>query len=255
MAIKLVNRSEFSSPFRKGEHKIFWESRKAAKAYRPPRFLKGFFARYSRRSLRALPWRRKDVSPFHLLLAEVLLVQTKAEDVARIWPVIVQRYPAPELLHKSRVSTLARLLQPLGLYNQRARSLKIIAKTLLKKFSGSVPETVMDLLSIPHVGLYTAGAVASFRFGQRVPIVDANILRVFGRITGYNPGKDLRRSREVWLLAWALLPRENCSRHNYGLLDFATQVCTVNLPHCASCPLNKNCSYGQDHLAGIARKA
>jgi A/G-specific adenine glycosylase len=239
-----------SRSFREREHKIFWTSRNAARTCRPPSFLRGFFVHYARRNLRPLPWRDKSVSPFHLLLAEVLLVQTKADDVARIWPKMILRYPAPDALHKSRVSTLVRLLQPLGLQNQRARSLKTISATLLQRFQGAVPGRVDHLLSIRHIGLYTAAAVACFKFAQRVPIVDANTLRVLGRITGHKSGKDLRRSKEIWSLAWALLPRKNCALHNYGLLDFAGQVCTVNQPQCLSCTLNKKCAYGQQRLVG-----
>lgn len=230
---------------RLNEHKVFWVSRETANTCAPPLCLRGFFAQYARRNLRPLPWRKRNVSPFHLLLAEVLLVQTKAEDVADVWSKMIVRYPTPKALHKAKLTTLIRLLRPLGLHNQRARSLKTIAGTLLERFDGKVPKRVDQLLSMRHIGLYTATAIACFKFGQCVPIIDANVLRVFGRITGCRFGKDLRRSKEVWSLAWALLPRKNSSIHNYGLLDFAAQVCTVHQPHCRVCSLNKNCAYGR----------
>lgn len=247
MALKPRHGNELLVGFpRLAEHKVFWASRNSSN-YRPPLALRGFFVRYARRHFRSLPWRNKKVSPFHLLLAEMLLVQTRAEDVARLWPKLILRYPNLEALHKSKLGSLARLLRPLGLQHQKAKSLKTIAATLLLKFDGEMPGTVDHLLSVRHIGLYTAAAIVCFKFGRRVPIVDTNVLRVFGRITGCKFGKDLRRSKEIWSLAWALLPRKNCSLHNYGLLDFAAQVCTVRQPNCRLCPINQICVYGRQH--------
>src|SRR5713226_6133853 len=166
------------------EHSILWSSRERAKKTRVPACLRGFWGRYACHHLRLLPWRKKSVSPFHLLLAEVLLVQTKAEDVARVWPKLIRNHPTPRALAGARRSTLVSLLKPLGLQNQRGASLKRISQALITRFQGRVPKTVSDLLALPHVGLYTATAVACFKFGKRLPIVDANVLRVLGRIMG-----------------------------------------------------------------------
>jgi A/G-specific adenine glycosylase len=111
--------------------------------------------------------------------------------------------------------------------------------------------SVEALLSIPHMGLYTASAVACFVFGKRVPIVDANVLRVLERITGTKTGRDLRRAREAWPLAWAMLPARDCAMHNYGILDFASKVCTSRDPNCLECPLSSACSFGRERLAGL----
>lgn len=192
---------------------------------------------------------REKVSAFHLLLAEVLLVQTKAEDVAVVWPQLVRKYPTPAALSKTKSTSLTRLLRSLGLQNQRAKSLVAIAKFLCLNFGGRIPASTTEMLSIPHVGLYTATAVGCFAFDERLPIVDANILRVLGRIHGIKFGPDLRRARDAWVLAWAILPRTNARLHNYGLLDFAAQICTVKRPNCESCPLNKNCRFGRANAA------
>ena len=173
------------------------------------------------------------------------MVQTKAEDVAIVWPQLVSKYPTPSALSKAKNASLARLVRPLGLQNQRARSLVAIAKYLCLNFRGRIPRSATELLSIPHVGLYTATAMGCFAFDERVPIVDANILRVLGRIHGIKFGPDLRRAREAWVLAWAILPKTHPGLHNYGLLDFAAQVCTVKRPKCESCPLSKACRFGR----------
>jgi A/G-specific adenine glycosylase len=237
--------SSSSRYVRKREHSIFWSSRDAAAAVKLPPGLKGFFARFGNKNFRAFPWRAKNVRPFHLLLAEVLLVQTKAEDVARVWPRLIREYPTPFALARARTGHLVRLLRPLGLQNQRAKSLKVISRTLTNDFDGKVPQSLETLLSIPYLGLYTASAIDCFIFGKRVPIVDANVLRVFERITGRKAGRDLRRAGEAWRLAWALLPEKNCAMHNYGILDFSSKICTARNPNCATCSLNSTCSFGR----------
>jgi A/G-specific adenine glycosylase len=240
----------FSSPFaRKAERKILWSSKVAAGGAVPAAGLREFFVRFAKQNLRVLPWRASGVSPFHLLLAEVLLVQTKAEDVAVIWPKLIRKYPSPTALARARSRSLTKLLRPLGLQNQRTRSLVTIARTLSLRFAGRVPRSVDELLLIPHVGLYTAAAVGCFAFGERLPIVDANVLRVLGRIHGVNMGADLRRTFEAWSLAWSILPRRDPKLHNYGLLDFAARVCTVRRPLCESCTLHHTCHFGRGYLA------
>ena len=176
-------------------------------------------------------------------MAEVLLVQTKAEDVAVIWPQLVRKYPTPAALSRARVSSLVKLLRPLGLQNQKAKSLVTISRVLQQDFGGRVPRTTEALLSIPHLGLYIAAAVGCFAFGERLPIVDANVLRVLGRVQGMETGGDLRRSPDIWSLAWKLLPKKNCKLHNYGILDFAATVCMAEGPRCESCGLNGHCAF------------
>ncbi len=235
----------------KPEHRILWSSKAANGTVKPSDALQGFFTRFAKDNLRVFPWRATNVSSFHLLLAEVLLVQTKAEDVAAVWPKLVRKYPTPSALSRARSTNLMKLLFPLGLQNQRTRSLVAIAKSLCLNFRSRVPGSAKELLSIPHIGLYTATAVRCFAFGERLPIVDANVLRVLGRIQGVKLGVDLRRSREAWTLAWTILPKRNSRMHNYGLLDFAAQICTVKRPRCESCALKQTCCFGQKYLAGL----
>ena len=244
-------RQSFSQSARKPEHRILWSSKAAVAKVKAAGGLQGFFAHFADENLRVFPWRTKHVAAFHLLLAEVLLVQTKAEDLAVVWGKSLDRYPTPRALSRARSARLVKLLRPLGLQNQRAQSLVAIGKALSRSFGGRVPRSSQALLSIPHIGLYTAAAVGCFAFGERLPIVDANVLRVLGRIHGIKAGADLRRERAIWALAWAILPRKNPRMHNYGLLDFAAQICTSKRPRCACCPLNQNCCFGREYLAGV----
>lgn len=206
-------------------------------------YLRRFFWRYYEENGRRFPWRRKRTSAFSLLVAEILLKQTKAPDVVSVWCDLLERYPTVEALARAHQGTLCRMLKPLGLQRQRATALASISKVIVRDFSGRVPREIGDLIELPYVGLYSACAMASFRFGSRVPIVDANILRVLGRLIGGNFGRDLRRNHEVWAIAWAILPKSRFAEHNYGLLDFSAIVCTARNPGCSACSLRLRCSY------------
>ena len=229
---------------RVNSNKIFWNSRQDLNSEVAPAFLKHFFIQYARRHFREFPWRSKKTKAFHLLIAELLLVQTKAEDVARVWPLLVKRYQQPKDLAGAKRSDLKTLLRPLGLQNKRAKALQMIARALVERHLSEVPHDMAQLLSLPHVGLYTAAAVASFCFDKRVPIVDTNVLRVLGRITGGKMYQDIRRAKKIWALAWSALPVKNVKLHNYGILDFAAQVCTRH-PSCSRCPLQRKCAFGK----------
>jgi len=125
-----------------------------------------------------------------------------------------------------------------------------MARALQTEFAGNVPCSVSELLTLPYVGLYVSCAVACFGFSQRVPIVDANVVRVIGRLAGLDPKKDLRRSSRVWEIAWLALPQFHVEKHNYGLLDFSAQICTSRAPKCDACALQCVCSYGKIAASG-----
>lgn len=214
--------------------------------------LRKVFTSYGRKNQRAFPWRARETSAFKLLIAELLLVQTDAESVAKVWPSLVRRFGSPKKLAQARSSELVRMLRPLGLQRQRARALKLVSKHINERFCGRVPKDPKDLLSIPHLGLYTTAAVCCFKFGARMPIVDANLLRIFERVLGLNLGKDIRRSKAAWSLAWSILPKSDVALHNYGMLDFCARICTSQAPRCSICPLRGCCEYAKRGALGIS---
>jgi A/G-specific adenine glycosylase len=223
-----------------------WTSRLAVSQIRVYQLLRRFFVNYGRKHYRKLPWRGRRVSAFQLLVAELLLKQTKTEDVARVWPALMTRFPTPIRMARAKRSLLVRLLRPLGLQRQRASHLLQVSKALVQRHRGQVPGEMAELLSLPGVGLYTAAAVACFKFGRRLPIVDANVLRVLGRVTGQELGADLRRARRAWEVAWSILPLDNWKQHNYGVLDFAAELCGAS-PRCNECPLRKKCFFAKSN--------
>ncbi len=209
-----------------------------------PRRLKRFFSDFERTNARKFPWRSRRTSAYQMLVAEVLLRQTKAPDVVKVWRLLITTYPTPAALSRAGIHALRGLLKPLGLGNQRATALKEISAAVVSEFQGRIPRSLETLLSIPHMGLYAACALLSFKYGMSTPIVDSNILRVFGRITGKDLGKDLRRNQAAWSLAWSILPARRAALHNYGLLDFSALICKPRAPLCGECPLIRSCRYG-----------
>lgn len=178
-----------------------------------------------------------------MLLAELLLRQTDAPRVSNAWTELAALAPDPESLLVLGKEKIFRIVQPLGLGDQRAQALISCCNVLVAKYRGRVPRSPYRLIELPHIGLYAAAAVACFAFNRRNPVVDGNVLRVLGRLTGLDFGRDNRRSAEVWQVAWTILPTRNYRQHNLGILDFAAKVCTAHSPKCSECAVSSICDY------------
>lgn len=213
----------------------------------------GFFAAWYKAEGRDFPWRHAGVAPFHLLVTEMLLRQTRAEQVARLWERFTRTYPNAASLAAADKSALYEQVKELGFGRQRVEALKSAAQHLLDQHAGQVPDAKEALQAIPHVGLYATYAVLCFAFNQAVPVVDINILRLFARIEGNKVAQpDIRRNPWVWEIARKLVPGDpqKAKQHNYGLLDFAGQICKPRGPLCEICPFAQACRYGTSRLRG-----
>ena len=149
----------------------------------------GFFCRWYQFAGRDFPWRGRSISAFHVLLAEVLLRQSLADSVVPVWRNLVQAHSRADTVAATPVRHLEVMLRPIGLAHQRAGALVELSKALCRDYAGRVPESVAELLTLPHVGVYVAHAVACFAFGSQVAVVDTNVLRVFARLTGSEFGR------------------------------------------------------------------
>ena len=216
----------------------------------------GFFVNWFKVRGRSFPWREEEVSPFGILLAEVLLKQTRAEMVAAVWPALLRKYPSAASLESANPEVLLQQISCLGFGRQRTTALRQLSAAIDE--AGGLPSKPSELMELPHVGVYSAHAVACFAFGRRVPVVDLGIVRVLSRLAGIEPPRDIRRAPEVWEIAWSLLPDKEIKEHNYGLLDFAADTCKARLPLCSECPIASSCAHvrlmarsrGQDTTAG-----
>ena len=208
----------------------------------------GFFANWFKVRGRSFPWREEGVSPFGILLAEVLLKQTRAEMVATVWPALLRKYPSAVDLESANPEVLLQQISCLGFGRQRTTALRQLSAAIDE--ARGLPSEPSELLDLPHVGVYSAHAVACFAFGRRVPIVDLSIVRVLSRLAGLEPASDIRRAPGVWEIARSLLPDKDVKEHNYGLLDFAADTCRAKSPRCDECPVAPSCAHAR-HMARI----
>jgi A/G-specific adenine glycosylase len=207
---------------------------------------KSFFVDWYKTRGRKFPWRRKGVSPFALLVTEMLLRQTQATAVSKLWYEFIERYPDAKTLAQANKEELFDQLKILGLGEQRASALVAAAGWLVEHHDGQVPSTKEELLRIPHVGAYVSNAVLCFAFGYTIEVVDTNILRFYARYYGLAVKPDIRRNPEVWRIARLSLPEKikEVKQHNYGLLDFTAEICRSRMPLCSVCPLASSCEWG-----------
>jgi A/G-specific adenine glycosylase len=160
---------------------------------------------------------------------------------------MMARFGDVKRLENASVPELRRLLAPLGLVN-RADRLPRLAETLRTQYAGRVPREWDDLVKLPGVGPYAAGATRSFGFRIPEGIVDANVIRFFQRFTGIVIPQGSRRNNAIpgryWLPTARLLARTPGHKEvNYGLLDFGARICRPRRPDCAHCPFNTACRY------------
>lgn len=201
-----------------------------------------------RQEARDLPWRR-DPSPYRVWISEIMLQQTRVDTVIPYFERFVAAIQDAAALAIVDEDQLLKLWQGLGYYG-RALRLKEAAKVIVRDFGGAVPYGVRELMGLPGIGAYTAGAIASIAFGERVPAVDGNVLRVVARLTadrGDIGEPDTKRRFER--LVTQLLPAEKPGDFNQALMDLGATVCLPNgEPKCGICPVQNHCGAFQRGL-------
>lgn len=189
---------------------------------------------------RALPW-REEPTPYRVWVSEIMLQQTRVEAVKPYFERFVAALPDVRALARADENTLMKLWEGLGYYS-RARHLQSAARLICSDYGGKIPVRFDDLLTLPGIGRYTAGAVASIAFGERRPAVDGNVLRVIMRLLAC-PADILREStkRAVEEALIARLP-ENAGDFNQALMELGALVCLPRgAARCPSCPLERLC--------------
>lgn len=204
---------------------------------------------------RSFPWRRT-TNPFRVLIAEKFLQQTAATPaVIAAYKQTVRLFPTPAALALAPISTLKTIIAPLG-FHYRAVELKRLAKTIVSKHNGRVPEDFSDLIQLPGVGDYSARAVLAFAFGLDVPVVDTNVARFLHRIYGLHApvGNNPARSRRLLQLATSLVPNGRARNFNLAVLDLCALICTHSRPNCTVCPLRRDCTFANSSVVSVNAK-
>lgn len=196
---------------------------------------------------RDLPWRR-GTSSWGRLVSEFMLQQTQVSRVIDRWTAFMVRFPTPIAAAQATEQEMLAAWQGLGYY-RRARMLHGAARTIVDRFEGEVPSTIADLQTLPGIGRYTAGAVASIAFGERTPIVDANVHRVLCRLHCH--GGEASPSAWTWEQADVLVEdATDPAMLNEALMELGATICTPRRAECESCPIASDCR-GKNDIESI----
>ena len=194
------------------------------------------------RSARSLPWRGEGRTPYRVFVSEFMLQQTQVKTVIPYFERFVAELPTVQALAEADEQTVLRLWQGLGYYS-RGRNLHKAARLIVSEHGGEVPRTVDELLKLPGVGRYTAGAIASIAYNTVAPILDGNVMRVLCRIEKIEA--DPRQpavQKELWKLAEATVDPDRPGDFNSAMMELGATVCIPKTPQCLICPVAEYCA-------------
>lgn len=200
---------------------------------------------WGERNRRRFPW-RETRDPWKVLLAEVLLHRTRADQVIPVYQAMVTRYPDPDALARASLHELQELMGSLGLY-WRVPLLLEMARQIAHLHGGRVPENLESLRALPGVSDYIAGAVRILAFDRGEPVLDTNIVRVLGRLFGLPIRDSSRRNRRFRETMAKLMTGEKPGDLLLALLDLAALICLPREPRCPECPLHEFCEHGRTY--------
>lgn len=206
---------------------------------------------------RDLPWRHTR-DPYRIWLSEIILQQTRVAQGKPYYERFVSAYPTVADMALADEQSLLRLWQGLGYYS-RARNLHQTARYVTEQLAGEFPKTYQDLLKMRGIGAYTAAAIASFAFGERVAVVDGNVYRVLARIFGIDQDITTTTAKKTFatlagrLIHYAADP----ATFNQAIMEFGAIQCTPVAPDCLLCPLQQRCvayQTGRQHKLPVKAK-
>ncbi|MDD3429697.1 MAG: A/G-specific adenine glycosylase [Oscillospiraceae bacterium] len=200
-----------------------------------------------RKHARPLPW-RKGCNAYHTWVSEIMLQQTRVEAVIPYYNRFLQHLPTIEALANADLEQLNKLWQGLGYYS-RVRNMQKAAQQVVTLYNGVLPADYNLLLTLPGIGPYTAGAIASIAYGQKAPAVDGNVMRVLSRLFCLEDDIALPATKKGFTkLTWALQSETAPGDFTQGIMELGACICIPNgAPKCAQCPLQSFCTaFAQD---------
>ncbi len=196
---------------------------------------------------RELPW-RLDKDPYHVWVSEIMLQQTRVEAVKKYYTRFIEILPDVRSLSEVPEDRLLKLWEGLGYYS-RARNLKKAAEKIMSDCGGIFPDTFASLMKLPGVGEYTAGAVASICFNQKVTAVDGNVLRVVARVTGSRQNVLLPEVKKQMQAQLQKVLPDDAGSFNEAIMELGETVCLPgSAAKCVECPLRGVCTAYRDGL-------
>ncbi len=190
---------------------------------------------------RILPW-REEITPYRVWVSEIMLQQTRVEAVKPYFARFMENLPDIPALAEAEEEKLLKLWEGLGYYN-RVRNMQKAAQKIMEEYGGRMPEHFEVLRTLPGIGDYTAGAIASIVFGEAVPAVDGNVLRVVSRLTGESgdiTNQTVRKKLQEKVSG--MIPVERAGDFTQAMIELGALVCVPNgVPHCEQCPFANAC--------------
>ena len=200
---------------------------------------------------RILPW-REDPTPYHVWISEIMLQQTRVEAVKEYYRRFLEAFPDVQALAEAEEPEYMKLWEGLGYYS-RVRNMHKAAVVIMEEYGGQIPGTSRELEKLPGIGAYTAAAIASIAFGEAVPSVDGNLMRVFARMTCSSENilaGNTKKQAEEWYRE--LIPADVPGDFNQAVMDLGATVCLPNTqPLCLLCPWAGMC---ESHEAGTEQE-
>jgi A/G-specific adenine glycosylase len=197
-----------------------------------------------RENKRDLPWRRTR-DPYAIWISEIMLQQTQVKTVIPYWERWMRELPTIASLAKAKEERALKLWEGLGYYS-RSRNAQRAARQIVARHNGVFPNRFEDILALPGIGRYTAGAIGSIAFGLAAPIVDGNVTRVLARFLGLRGDpKSKETNAALWSAAERLVKAAYefgaCGDLNEALMELGATVCLPKEPKCAACPVQEKC--------------
>jgi A/G-specific adenine glycosylase len=199
---------------------------------------------WGKANFRDYPW-RKTSNRFHALIAEIMLQRTKADQVLPVYEAFTRKYSSPKDVCLDSPEKVTEILKPLGL-SWRARKILDLS---VQASNREISDSYKELIDLSCVGQYAASAFLSLHSNQRFPLIDANTVRVWGRVFGFQTNAETRRKKWFKELVETLTPQKSFKEFNYSILDFSSLICKPK-PLCYKCPINRQCRYYNNYVIG-----
>lgn len=189
---------------------------------------------------RSLPW-RDNPTPYAVWVSEIMLQQTRVEAVKPYFKRFMEELPTLQALAECEDDRLIKLWEGLGYYH-RVRNMKKCAQLCMERYQGELPSDVAQLLQLPGIGLYTAGAIASIAYHIPVCAVDGNVMRVFSRVLYLEEDITSEAVKHRFRAIIQEYVPKRCDAFNQALMELGALICIPNgVPHCEACPIQKDC--------------
>ncbi len=189
---------------------------------------------------RVMPWRDKP-TPYNVWISEMMLQQTQVKTVLPYFERFMKQFPTVYILANASQQDVLKAWEGLGYYT-RARNLHKAAQMVVTKLAGHIPDSFAKLQELPGLGPYASAAIASIAYGEPVPAVDGNFLRVFSRFWGIEQSINSQKVRKyVFDNLQTIISRVDPSAFNQGVMEVGALICKPKTPLCVHCPLMQNC--------------